>query len=420
MFDLENVCRQTKAAAKDLLSYSEEKKNEILRRAAKTLRDNAEYIKTENAKDVEIAKNNGKSAGFIDRLTVTDKVLGGMAEGMEQVAELKNPLGETVYSYENKEQGISIKKVTVPFGVIGIIFESRPNVTADAFALCFKTGNAAVLRGGSDSLNSNKAIVKVLRAAIKDCGGNENVLSLIEDPSHETAARFMKLNEYIDLLIPRGGASLIKTALKEATVPVIETGLGNCHIYMDKTADEKKSAAVVFNAKTQRYSVCNACESLVFHKDALRILPAIAEKLKEKQVEIRADEPAYAVLEKAGYPYLTRATEEDFYTEYGCAVISAKTVNSLEEAIDHINEHGTHHSDAIMTEDDGAAEKFLSEVDSACVYKNASTRFSDGFVFGLGAEIGISTQKLHARGPMGLPALLTTKYIVTGNGAVRK
>ena len=249
---------------------------------------------------------------------------------------------------------------------------------------------------------------------------NENVISLIEDPSHETAANFMRLREYIDLLIPRGGASLIKTALKEATVPIIETGLGNCHVYIDESADEKKSAEVVFNAKTQRYSVCNACESLVFHTNALKQLPTIAEKLKEKQVEIRADESSYAVLEKSGYPYLAHATEEDFGTEYGCAEISVKTVNSLEEAINHINKYGTHHSDAIMTENDAAAEKFLSEVDSACVYKNASTRFSDGFVFGLGAEIGISTQKLHARGPMGLSALLTTKYIVTGNGAVRK
>ncbi len=421
MFDLITAGKAAKAAAKSLLSVTEEKKNEVLVVAARLLRENAEYVKTENAKDVELARKNGISEAFIDRLTVTDKVLEGIAVGLEQVAELKNPLGKVVYSYENEYQGISVKKVTVPFGVIGIIFESRPNVTADAFALCYKTGNATILKGGSDALRSNAAIVSVLKKAIKECGEDENAVTLIEDTSRETATAFMKLNEYVDLLIPRGGASLIKTALREATVPVIETGLGNCHIYIDETADTEKTATVVFNAKTQRYGVCNACESLVFHSAALaRVLPAVAKRLKEKAIEIRADERSYEVLEKAGYPYLKKATEDDFYAEYDDAIISVKTVDGAGEAIEHINEHGTHHSDAIMTENKENAQRFLTEVDSAVVYENASTRFSDGFVFGLGAEIGISTQKLHARGPMGLDALLTTKYVVTGDGAVRK
>lgn len=421
MFDLITAGKAAKAAAKSLLSVREEKKNEVLVAAARLLRENAEYVKTENAKDVELARKNGISEAFIDRLTVTDKVLDGIAVGLEQVAELKNPLGKVVYSYENEYQGISVKKITVPFGVIGIIFESRPNVTADAFALCYKTGNATILKGGSDALRSNAAIVSVLKKAIKECGEDENAVTLIEDTSRETATAFMKLNEYVDLLIPRGGASLIKTALREATVPVIETGLGNCHIYIDETADTEKTATVVFNAKTQRYGVCNACESLVFHSAALgRVLPAVAKRLKEKAIEIRADERAYEVLEKAEYPYLKKATEDDFYAEYDDAIISVKTVDGTGEAIEHINEHGTHHSDAIMTENKENAQRFLTEVDSAVVYENASTRFSDGFVFGLGAEIGISTQKLHARGPMGLDALLTTKYVVTGDGAVRK
>lgn len=421
MFDLITAGKTAKAAAKSLLSVSEEKKNEVLKTAAKLLRENAEYIKAENVKDVELARTNGRNAAFIDRLTVNDKVLEGMAAGIEQVAELESPLGKVVYSYENEYQGISVKKITVPFGVIGIIFESRPNVTADAFALCYKTGNATILKGGSDSLRSNAAIVAVLKKAIAACGEDENAVSLIEDASRETAAAFMKLNEYVDLLIPRGGASLIKTALKEATVPIIETGLGNCHIYVDESADAGKTVRVIFNAKTQRYGVCNACESLVFHSSAIEnLLPPVAEKLKEKAVEIRADERAYKVLERAKYPYLSRADEEDFFAEYGDAVISVKTVDDVFQAIEHINAHGTHHSDGIMTENKENAQRFLREVDSAVVYENSSTRFSDGFVFGLGAEIGISTQKLHARGPMGLAALLTTKYIVTGDGAVRK
>ena len=419
MSELELLGKNAKKAAEKLLSVTESLIDRALLLAARLLRENSEMLKARNAEDVSNAEKKGKSAAFIDRLKLTDKVISGMAEGIEQVASLKSPVGKEIYTYFNKEQDIKISKKNVPFGVIGIIFESRPNVTADAFALCLKTGNSVILRGGSDSLISNKAIVSLLRRALKECGIDENAVSLIEDTSHETAEKFMKLDKYVDLIIPRGGASLIKTAVENSTVPIIETGVGNCHVYIDEFADGKKSAEVVFNAKTQRYSVCNACESLVVHSSVLKsILPLVAERLGERKVEMRCDERAYEAIKD--YPYLARASEDDFFTEYGDAVISVKTVDSLQEAIDHINVHGTRHSESIMTENSANAEKFMSETDAAVVYRNASTRFSDGFVFGLGAEIGISTQKLHARGPMGLDALVTTKYFVTGDGAVRK
>jgi glutamate-5-semialdehyde dehydrogenase len=350
---------------------------------------------------------------------LTEKTLEDIACGIEQVATLSSPVGKVVYSYTNQTQGVEIEKKNVPFGVIGIIFESRPNVTADAFALCFKTANAVILKGGSDALNSNKALVKVIVGALESCGIDGNAISLIEDTDRQTTTEFMKMNKYVSLLIPRGGASLIKSAIENATIPIIETGTGNCHIYIDESADIDKCAQVIFNAKTQRYSVCNACESLVFHKDILeRALPVIADKLREKQVEIRCDEKSYRVIKD--YPYLAKATKEDFYTEYGDAIISVKTVDSILDAIAHINEHSTKHSEAIMTENQDNAELFMRLIDSSCVYHNASTRFSDGFQFGLGAEIGISTQKMHARGLMGLDALVTTKYFVKGNYSFRK
>lgn len=416
---LEQTGKLAKAASAELYGLQEETVNAVLKKAAACIRENATYLKSENKKDLINAEKKGQTAAFIDRLTLSDKTIEGIAVGIEQVAELKSPVNEIVYSFKNEEQGIDVKKIAVPFGVIGIIFESRPNVAADAFALCFKTRNAVILRGGSDAINSNVAIVTVLRRALKAFGVNENAVSVLTDTSRETATRFMKLNRYVDLLIPRGGAGLIRTALEQATVPIIETGLGNCHVYVDEFADVNMAAEVIFNAKTQRYSVCNACESLVIHSGALKkALPEICERLKEKQVEMRCDERSYEVIKD--YKYVARATEEDFYTEYGGAVISVKTVDDLSQAIAHINEHSTHHSDAIITADETRAEEFLNSVDSACVYHNASTRFSDGFVFGLGAEIGISTQKLHARGPMGLAALCTTKYVVKGDGAVRK
>ncbi|MBE7084311.1 MAG: glutamate-5-semialdehyde dehydrogenase [Clostridiales bacterium] len=419
MFDLVLVCEKAKKASKSLLSLTEEKKKEALIVVAKALRDNAERLINENAKDIKLAKEKGATLAFIDRLTLNQKVIEGMAVGIEQVAQLNSPLNKVTYSYLNKEQDISIEKITVPFGVVGIIYESRPNVTADAFALCFKTSNAVILKGGSDSLLSNVSIVNVIKNALNSVGVDENVITVIEDTSRETTSRFMKMNKYVDLLIPRGGASLIRSAVENSTIPIIETGTGNCHIFVDESADIIKTAEVVFNAKTQRYSVCNACESLVIHSNILeKSLPKIAEKLKEKQVVIRADSKAMEVIND--YPYLELATEEDFYTEYGSAIISVKTVDSLDEAIEHINEHSTKHSESIMTENEKNAEKFMIEIDSSSVYHNASTRFSDGFVFGLGAEIGISTQKLHARGPMGLNALVTEKYLIKGNGSVRK
>lgn len=416
---LETLGFSAKKAAENLAHLSEKDINGALIFAADRLLDNAENIKRENAVDIENAKKKGLSAAFIDRLTVTDSVLTSMAEGLKQIATLKSPVGNVVYEYYNKKQQITVEKRAVPFGVIGIIFESRPNVTADAFGLCFKTRNAVVLRGGSDAFYSNRAIVGVLKDALKNCNIDQNAVSLIEDLSHETATEFMRLNKYIDLLIPRGGAKLINSALKNATVPIIETGTGNCHIYVDEFADKNKTVEVIFNAKTQRYSVCNACESLVIHSAVLKeFLPAIYDKLQEKSVEMRCDDKSYNVLRDK--PNVVSATDEDFYTEYGDAIISVKTVDNLKEAIDHINEHSTGHSESIMTENPENALVFMNDIDSAVVYHNASTRFSDGFVFGLGAEIGISTQKLHARGPMGLEALCTTKYFVKGDGAVRK
>ena len=419
MYDLVSLGKKSKTASINLIKLTEEKRSQTLVACAKALRDNAEYLIEQNQIDIKNAKAKGMSDAFIDRLLLNEKVIEGMAIGLEQVATLENPLGKTIYSHENTLQGISIVKKNVPFGVVGIIYESRPNVTADAFALCFKTANSVILKGGSDSLCSNVAIVNVIKNALKDCGVDENAINVIEDTSRETTTAFMKLNKYVDLLIPRGSASLINSALQNSTIPIIETGTGNCHVYVDKFADTDMAARVIFNAKTQRYSVCNACESLVIHSAILTdALPKIAKELEIKQVEIRADDRAYEVIKH--YPYINMATDEDFYTEFGGPIISVKTVDSLSEAIAHINEHGTRHSESIITANNERAEKFLNEIDASSVYHNASTRFTDGFVFGLGAEIGISTQKLHARGPMGLSALLTTKYICLGDGAVRK
>ena len=419
MIDLITLGKNAKTAAAALNKLSDEQRNAVLLKAAHLLRTNKNYLIEENAFDISLAREKGMSDAFIDRLTLSEKVIEGMAVGLEQVAELESPLGKTVYSYEDKEQDITVNKVTAPFGVIGIIYESRPNVTADAFALCFKTANAVILKGGSDSLRSNLAIQKVIRLALKECGVDENSISVIEDTSRQTTTEFMRLNKYVDLLIPRGSAALIKAAVENSTIPIIETGSGNCHVYVDESANAQMAAKVIFNAKTQRYSVCNACESLVFHKSALAgVLPEVAKMLLKKKVEIRADEQSYNVIKD--YPYLTRASEEDFYTEYGGAIISVKTVDDIDAAILHINEHSTHHSESIITENEINAQKFLSEIDSSSVYHNASTRFTDGFVFGLGAEIGISTQKMHARGPMGLDALVTWKYLIKGNGSVRK
>ena len=419
MYNLQKVCQDAKIASKSLISLPHEVIVKALNLSAKKLRENVAYLKSENAKDIALAKELGKSDSFIDRLLINEKVVLSIAEGIEQVASLPNVVNKIEYEYKNEVQNITVEKRKVPFGLIGMIYEARPNVTADAFALAFKTKNAIILKGGKEAINSNMALVKIIKSALTECGVDSGVISLIEDVSRETTLQFVKMDKYVDLIIPRGSQSLINFAVKESTIPIIETGVGNCHIYIDESANVEMATEVVFNAKTQRYSVCNACESLVIHSKILKsVLPSIYNKLREKQVEMRVDERAKAVLgEKRG---VVNATAEDFYTEYGDAIISVKTVDSLEEAINHINEHSSKHSESIITSDMVKAKEFQEKIDSSCVYVNASTRFSDGFVFGLGAEIGISTQKLHARGPMGLEALLTTKYFVKGEGSVRK
>ncbi|MBQ9700711.1 MAG: glutamate-5-semialdehyde dehydrogenase, partial [Lachnospiraceae bacterium] len=367
-----------------------------------------------NNLNVQNGKQNGMSQGLIDRLMLTEARIEDMASGLKQVADLPDPIGE-VTDMSKRPNGMIIGRRRVPMGVIGIIYEARPNVTSDAFGLCFKTGNAVILKGGSDAINSNKRIVEVIRDAVEKSGVTPDAVQLIESTDRETTTKFMKMNKYVDLLIPRGSAGLIKATVENATIPVIETGTGNCHIYVDNTCDIDMAINILMNAKTQRIGVCNACESLVIHEGILAsFLPKAVAALKEKNVEIRADEAARAVC-----PELLVATEEDFYTEYLDYIISVKTVKSIEEAIDHINEHNTKHSECIVTKDYDNANKFLDEIDAACVYVNASTRFTDGFEFGFGAEIGISTQKLHARGPMGLKELTTSKFIIYGNGQVR-
>ena len=411
---LENMGIKAGAAAAALGKLSKTKIDDALVFIAAELEKNAAEILGANEKDVKNAEERGVKASLIDRLRLSKKRIEDIAEGLRQVAELPSPLGEVVYSYR-KENGLEIEEKRVPFGVIGIIFESRPNVAADAFGLCFKTANAVILRGGSDAICSNIAIVGAIRRALAKCGADENAVQLIEDTSRETARDFMRLDKYVDLLIPRGGAGLIRTVTENSSVRVIETGTGNCHVYIDESADAKMASDIVYNAKTQRYGVCNACESIVVHeKAAARVLPAVAARLKEKNVEIRADERARKVLADC-----KAASEEDYGTEYLDAIVSVKTVDSLEEAIGHINRYNTGHSEAIVTESAENARRFMDGVDAAAVYWNASTRFTDGFEFGLGAEIGISTQKLHARGPMGLKALTTTKFYCKGTGQTR-
>ncbi len=389
-------------------------KNRGLAACAKALIDNAEVILEANAKDVERGIANGMNTGLVDRLTLTKARIEAMAEGINQIIALDDPVGEVI-SMKERPNGLMVGQKRVPMGVIGIIYEARPNVTADAFALCFKTGNAVVLKGGKDALDSNIAITACIRNALRAEGLPEDAIQLVTDVSRETTVELMKLNQYIDVLIPRGGAGLIKTVVNNSTIPVIETGTGNCHIYVDESADLDMAVSIVFNAKTQRIGVCNACESLVLHKNVVdELMPRLIEKLKEKNVEIRGDERV-AGIDASIIP----ATEEDWGTEYLDYIISAKTVDNIDEAITHINMYNTGHSEAIITNDYNNSQKFLNEVDAAAVYVNASTRFTDGFEFGFGAEIGISTQKLHARGPMGLLALTTTKYIIYGNGQVR-
>ena len=411
---MEELALKAKAASREAAKLSISKKNSALNTVADKLEENAEYIIAENDKDIAAAKEAGMKESLVDRLRLTKERICDMALGLRQIAGLDDPVGEVI-SMKNRPNGLRIGQKRVPLGVAGIIYESRPNVTADAFGLCFKTGNAVVLRGGSDAINSNKAVVNVIKEGLESEGVCEDVIVLVENTSREIVNDMMKLHGIIDVLIPRGGKGLIANVVKNSTVPVIETGTGNCHVYVDADADIDMAANIIENAKTQRLGVCNACESLVIHKDILnKALPVIAERLYAKGVEMRGDNEACAVSDK-----LIPATEEDFGTEYLDKIISIKTVDSIDQAIEHINKYNTGHSESIITNDYNNALKFQDEIDAAAVYVNASTRFTDGFEFGFGAEIGISTQKLHARGPMGLLALTTTKYIIFGDGQIR-
>lgn len=405
---------RAKAAGTSLQALETAQKNNALAKVAEALKREQDKLLSANEKDCGRARENGMTEGLLDRLTLTPQRVEAMAEGLLQIAALSDPVGEVMEQFD-RPNGLHIEKVRVPMGVIGIIYEARPNVTADAFGLCFKTGNAVILKGGKDAFYSNQAITEVIQEALAVEGIDRNAILLIENNDRAVTTAFMKLKEYVDVLIPRGGAGLIQSVVENSTIPVIETGTGNCHIYIDEAADLEKAVPIVINAKTQRIGVCNACESLLVHRGiADRILPALGKALLEKQVEIRGDETV-----RAQIPQAHVVTEEDYGKEYLDLILSVKTVDSLEEAIAHINKYNTGHSDAILTEDKEHARKFLREVDAACVYVNASTRFTDGFEFGFGAEIGISTQKLHARGPMGLRELTSYKYQITGAGQIR-
>lgn len=428
MIDLERIGADARAAARQLAVLDTEKKNQVLMAAADALdrEENQAAILRANAEDLAIADQNQMAAGLRDRLRLTGERLHAMADAIRDIAALEDPVGE-VLSETERPNGLRLQKVAVPIGVIGIIYEARPNVTSDAWSLCFKTANAVILKGGSDAIHSNLAITKVLRSAIGAAGIDPNVLQLIEATDHETTNRFMQMNEYVDVLIPRGSHRLIQAVVRNASVPVIETGAGNCHIFLDEDADVAKAVPIVFNAKTQRIGVCNACESLVVDARVLStVLVPVIRKLQEMQVEAYCDAPSFAALQAAAEAgegidmgLVHPATEEDFTTEYLDYKISVKTVHSVAEAIAHINRCSTGHSESIITEDAAHAEQFLNGIDSACVYWNASTRFTDGGCFGFGAEIGISTGKLHARGPMGLRELTTYKYKIYGDGQIR-
>lgn len=412
---LEVLGKKAVTAKFKLQVLTEEEKNKALLCAAQGLLDDREEILEANARDMRAGRENGMQEGLLDRLKLDADRIGAMAEGLRQVADLPDPVGKELEAWE-RPNGLHLKKISVPLGVIGIIYESRPNVTADAFALCFKAGNAVILKGGSDAIHSNGAITASLRKSLKKTGVIEDAVQLIGATDREITTAFMKCKNYIDVLIPRGSAGLIRAAVENSTIPIIETGTGNCHIYIDESANVTDSVNIVINAKTQRIGVCNACESLVIHEKIAGVfLSTLAQKIKQvHEVEIRGDEKVCEMLSDA-----VPATEEDYGREYLDYILSAVTVKNIDEAIAHINRYSTHHSDAIITENRENARKFSKEIDSACVYVNASTRFTDGFEFGFGAEIGISTQKLHARGPMGLPELTTYKYVIEGDRQIR-
>ena len=406
--------QKAKKVSQDICILSTKEKNECLRLMAKELLDSKGEIIKANEIDIEEAKKKNISKSLLDRLYLDEKRIEDMAKGLMEIIELPDPVGEVISMWK-RPNNLQIGQKRVPIGVIGIIYESRPNVTCDASGLCLKSGNATILRGGSDAINSNKAIVKALRAGIKKSNLPEDVIQLVSDTNREIVEEMMKLNGHIDVLIPRGGANLIKSVVKNATIPVIETGTGNCHIYVDESADFDKAIEIIINAKTQRPGVCNAAEKLIIHENiAKEFLPKVVEALREKNVEIRGDEKSKRIIDD-----IILAEDEEWDREYLDYIICVKVVKGVDEAINHINNHGTKHSEAILTESYKNSQKFLERVDAAAVYVNASTRFTDGSEFGFGAEIGISTQKLHARGPMGLKELTTTKYIIYGNGQIR-
>ena len=412
---MEILGRRAKSASREGAKLGTDAKNRGLITVAEELIRQKAYLLEENTKDVEAAKEKGVKESLIDRLQLTESRIEAMAEGLCQIAALEDPIGE-VLGMKTRPNGLQIGKKRVPLGVVGIIYESRPNVTADAFGLCFKTGNAVILRGGSDAIHSNLAIVKVIKEGLMKEKLPQDLILLVEDTSREVVSDMMKLHGLIDVLIPRGGAGLIANVVNNSTVPVIETGTRNCHIYVDESADLNMATEIIENAKTQRMGVCNACESLVIHEKVAELaVPQIVQCLKNHGVEVRGDERAQKISDD-----IWPATEEDWGTEYLDAIISMKIVNSMDQAIEHINRYNTGHSESIITQNYEHALQFQNEIDAAAVYVNASTRFTDGFEFGFGAEIGISTQKLHARGPMGLEALTTTKYIIFGNGQIRK
>lgn len=415
MSELEEKGALAREASFNLVRTDTATKDAALEAIAAALEEKSDEIIAANKIDIENARKNGTREAMIDRLTLTKERISDIAEGVRQAKALRDPIGEVIDAWE-RPNGLKIEKRRVPMGVIAIIYEARPNVTVDAAALCLKTSNACILRGGSEAINSNKALMKIMQDAAYGAGVPEGALNIIEDTSRETATGLMKLNGYVDLLIPRGGKGLIKSVVDNATVPIVETAAGNCHVYVDKDADLDMAEKIVMNAKVQRPSVCNSAETLIVDKQiADKFLPRIFDALKEKNVEIRADKIAKNI-----YGDVFEASEEDFYTEYNDYIIAVKVADGADEAIAHINKYNTKHSEAIVTENSETAQKFLNEVDAAAVYVNASTRFTDGFEFGFGAEIGISTQKMHARGPMGLEALTSLKYNIYGDGQVRE
>ena len=414
MRTIESLGKNAKEASYDLGIASTTEKNNALELMAQALLNNKKEIINENKKDLDVAVEKGISKAMLDRLSLNEERIEGMAKGLRDLIALDDPVGEVIEMWK-RPNGLQIGKQRVAMGVIGIIYEARPNVTCDAAGLCLKTGNAAILRGGSEAINSNKAIVNILTEAVKEAGLPENSIQLVEDTSRETATKMMKLNEYIDVLIPRGGAGLIQAVVKNATVPIIETGVGNCHIYVDENCDFEMAKNIIVNAKVSRPSVCNAAEKMLINENiADEFLPLIVKALREHDVEIIGDDKVQSIIND-----VTAATEEDWSKEYLDYIIGTKIVKDVDEAITHINKYGSGHSEAIVTESYKNSQKFLNKVNAAAVYVNASTRFTDGAEFGFGAEIGISTQKLHARGPMGLKELTTIKYIIYGNGQIR-